>query len=131
MKILRKGRQRETNDDLSALTGRGVEVVTMNQGDRHTAIFYNGVLSGFSWFGQSLTFFNNSRELKNHFGKSGRGNWTDMFPARSRPAELFYKLYKKEAKKYLQDAVAAYLVDNPEDAENEYFIEEKAKLDSL
>lgn len=113
-------------DPLSKIEKKGVSLVSMNYGDHHSAVFYNGILSGFVWFRSKIAAFNFAKEI----GKTYNvvyGDWADILPSRNRAAELFLQTYGKEGRDYLKEAIAVYLENNPEVENNEYFIEDYKK----
>jgi hypothetical protein len=88
------------------LKGKGFEQVEMDYRDGHNALFYDGLLCGFSWFRNS-SVANNYEEYKKQYGSKVKWDGIGIF-TNSRPATMFVKLYGKEGEALLSEAIEYY-----------------------
>jgi hypothetical protein len=84
----------ESNDPISKLRGRGLEILSMNLGDHHSAWFFDGLLCGFTW-----------KDIqKNHNVIHDSNNVFQ--PERNRAAQMFLTLYGAQGQDLLDKALS-------------------------
>jgi hypothetical protein len=88
-----------------SIKGKGIERVTMDSRDSHVVLFNDGLLCGFSWFGQ-ISIANDIEVFKKKFSRV-KYDGLSLF-MNSRPATMFVELYGKEGEQLLDEAIAIY-----------------------